>query len=46
MISFIVLAIVGHAPRAKCSLVEPLYISTCILRIKETFYSTHNEVLQ
>ena len=32
-ISFVVLAIVGHAPRAKCPLVEPMYISTCISRI-------------
>ena len=46
-ISFIVIAIVSHAPRDKRSLVEPLYISTCISRLRRLFiYTTHNEVLQ
>ena len=44
-ISFIVIAIVSP-PRDKRSLVEPLYISTCISRIKRLLYTTHNEVLQ
>ena len=40
-ISFIVIAIVSHAPRDKRSLVEPLYISTCISRLKRLLYIQH-----